>query len=192
MKQIKRYQAFRDGDKEHRGDAEAFPGGASSGNLPPGVNAPSYLLCVVSISADHIFGRASTKSRPFEWETREKLIDNGLGPVLVWIHPSLWGGRNSRRLEGGAGEEGCGVRVRGDLGASLCVYHTAARPLPGRRGRPRGRRRSGVVSGTVRPYLSSAATFVCLGGAARGYVPTYIARLHRRPLKHWAQTIQLS
>ena len=30
---------------------------------------------------------------------------------------------------GGKGKEGCGVRVRGDLRASLYVYHTAARPL---------------------------------------------------------------
>lgn len=58
-----------------------------------------------------------------------------------------------RRREG---KEGCGVRVRGDLRASLYVYHTAARPLPVRReregsGRPRRRRRSNVVSGTVSP-----------------------------------------
>lgn len=37
-----------------------------------------------------------------------------------------------RRREG---KEGCGVRVRGDLRASLYVYHTAARPLPERRER---------------------------------------------------------
>lgn len=90
---------------------------------------------------------------------------------------SIFSFRNERERGGGGGlveegrkgKEGCGVRVRGDLRASLYVYHTAARPLPDekrreeKRIRPRRGRRYGVVSGTVRSY-PSYTTFVCLGG----------------------------